>query len=1758
MKKISILAILFCFSFISYGQVTGVKYQIEVVDGTENYDCRLIIDAGSATTFPQRLQLISQFVIVVPTGTAFELLENFNPLLENETETGTEPIDWEIINSAISPAEQPESDYYAVAPVLTDPSSYNTLNAGNVVPLFRIHAGVDCNLDVRPLDNSLDETAIGTDDYTQGFTIGSTDQVYAGNELPSSFDADFLINDGAYTNCFGGCVTISPEVVCAPPVLSYQWSTGEITPEITVCPEITQTYAVTVSGPQGLIAFSSVSVAVVENIIYFDDVDFFCVGSSYFAFSEFGGDDWTSSDPSIASFDLNELFINGEGTVTISVTSESGGCVTELEITTSGAPEVGFEGPSMICVGRATNVFPSTGGTWTTDNTSIATVTNTGLVNAISPGTTYLQFTNMEGCTAITDMPLTVLSGPFIQNSGSDELCVGETTLMASLTVGTWESSSPLVATIDNSGLVTAISAGSATFTFTETGSSNQCSSTSSPITVNASPPVIITGPSTICIGEATTLSPTVGGTWISSDPSILSINNAGVAVGLDEGIATVMYQSTTTGCSSAVSSPITVSNCTITPALVCSQAEVICDIDLLNGFSGQMPSETSGGNQPVPLCFDPNSSADNISWIAFVAPAGDYDMIVTPFNCQGGMPGNAGAQIGIYTSCDFNESIYCNPICGYDPAVIGSGSFVPGEEYLLFIDGCTGTICEYEIQFEGDYISQCDGPCDDVTVDTPWAYVPAGEFDQEYNIVTYSTGTNLESENSRDHLVFYDYNTGNVYLKENNGNGFLDTERLLFNNEDHYANGVYQIYLEDIDNDGLTDIILAESNIVTTTGDIGDQISVYQNNDNYFFERKINEQVCGMEWPNNLKIADYDNDGMKDIFFVCADFIYDILWINNWDDTELTNFNNQTFCHVYTGDFNQDGFQDIALSDDIALINNGDRTFSNSQFLAIESECSTLNYFVEETNTILGPYFASKILDTGSLETAFCSDHYFGDDENEIFRANIYAPDRESIVIPQIEGFYAVDPNQECNFSIDGVEIPNVVARHNTKIDLTRNGCTDFLVIQGDQIFAWINPKQANKILGTAFIDENDNGTYDSNELPLRNVLVSISPGDFSILTDDDGNYAFSVAPGTYTLTANVNEGEWQESQLTINDIQINEPCNEGYNFGFVPDSGSIEMASISMVNSIARCDFETRFTITVENTGEEPIDGILGFVFDSETTFFSTDLVDPQVSGSSVVAEIGILAPFSPQTYKVTVKMPSGSSNLPLLDFEAILFSNTTGGVIAQYGYSDQLRCSYDPNDKREYPDREGEENFTLMDEDIEYTIRFQNNGNDTAFQVKIVDPLDPNIDPSSIRVVNSSHAVETCIEGTDLIFLFEDIFLVDSMTNYAGSQGFVTFRCNAKDGRAELTPVHNQADIIFDTNAPIVTNQTINTLVSELCTNKETLIEASICDGDTYDGQTEPGIYTTVFTLPFGCDSVVTLMLEVQEVTFAQQNIEVCAGSAVTINDIEYLIDDNTTIIDTTVSAAGCITNILTYEIEAVGDIFDVMDYMTFCIGEASSVNFGLDGTWISNDETVITVTENGSTATIGSGSTTLTYTDSGLGCMDDLEVTVFPDPTITSNGVDQICVTDSMFVIADTPGSWISSPADLATVTNSGFVLTVNPGIVEFIFTDSVTGCSSRLPVEIVSASDPLCIVGTYDLDKTLVKLYPNPASESIFIDTEELWESIRIYDTQGQTISHLKHQKTGRLELDVSQFSSGVYMIIFQDGDSSLTKMFVVR
>jgi uncharacterized repeat protein (TIGR01451 family) len=140
-----------------------------------------------------------------------------------------------------------------------------------------------------------------------------------------------------------------------------------------------------------------------------------------------------------------------------------------------------------------------------------------------------------------------------------------------------------------------------------------------------------------------------------------------------------------------------------------------------------------------------------------------------------------------------------------------------------------------------------------------------------------------------------------------------------------------------------------------------------------------------------------------------------------------------------------------------------------------------------------------------------------------------------------------------------------------------------------------------------------------------------------------------------------------------------------------------------------------------------------------------------------------------------------------------------------------------SYDPNIKEVSPKGIGATgNIPVATNELTYTIHFQNTGNAPAINVSVIDTLDSDILPSSLRILGTNHVLypEWMAPGV-VKFSFYNINLPDSTSNEPASHGFVRFSVKLNVALPVGTVIQNKASIYFDSNPAIVTNTAINTL-------------------------------------------------------------------------------------------------------------------------------------------------------------------------------------------------------------------------------------------------------------------------------------------------------------------------------------------------------
>jgi uncharacterized protein YjdB len=210
---------------------------------------------------------------------------------------------------------------------------------------------------------------------------------------------------------------------------------------------------------------------------------------------------WSSANPLIASVGSSSGVVTGvsAGVVTITYTDGSLGDAT-ADVTVNPTPVLSCTS-CAVCAGDSILISATiTGGTWSSSTPGVGTVDPvTGMVAGISGGTTTITYSLPTGCFATSEV--TVNPSPMLScgTSGMCALCADDSILIsATITGGTWSSSTPSVGTVDPvTGMVAGISGGVTTISYTlPTG----CYATSE-VTVNPAPTLFCVTGCSYCAG---------------------------------------------------------------------------------------------------------------------------------------------------------------------------------------------------------------------------------------------------------------------------------------------------------------------------------------------------------------------------------------------------------------------------------------------------------------------------------------------------------------------------------------------------------------------------------------------------------------------------------------------------------------------------------------------------------------------------------------------------------------------------------------------------------------------------------------------------------------------------------------------------------------------------------------------------------------------------------------------------------------------------------------------------------------------------------------------------------------------------------------------------------------------------------------------------------------------------------------------------------------------------------------------------------
>ncbi len=361
------------------------------------------------------------------------------------------------------------------------------------------------------------------------------------------------------------------------------------------------------------------------------------------------------------------------------------------------------------------------------------------------------------------------------------------------------------------------------------------------------------------------------------------------------------------------------------------------------------------------------------------------------------------------------------------------------------------------------------------------------------------------------------------------------------------------------------------------------------------------------------------------------------------------------------------------------------------------------------------------------------------------------------------------------------------------------------------------------NVITGALLFDNEGDGC-DTNDTVISNIKLNINDGAESGSTiSGTGLYNFYTQAGSYTITLDFENDHFTITPpfAEINFTEVDSLVTT-QNFCLTPN-GSHPDLDIVIVPFGARPGFDADYKIIYRNKGNQTLSGHIVFNYEEDVLdFVSANPSEDSSSSGTLTWNYTNLAPFQQREIFVTLNV-NGPMETPAVNIEDNLqFTATINPITGDdtpldnaFVLKETVVGSFDPNDitclegDSVNPDRIGEY--------LHYNINFENTGTAPATFIVVKDVIDTTqFDMATLQMLNASHPVQAKITGNKVEFRFDDINLGPE------GKGNVVFKIKTLNTLQTNDDVTQQADIFFDYNWPIQTNEA--TTVFEVLSRSE----------------------------------------------------------------------------------------------------------------------------------------------------------------------------------------------------------------------------------------------------------------------------------------------------------------------------------------------
>ena len=376
------------------------------------------------------------------------------------------------------------------------------------------------------------------------------------------------------------------------------------------------------------------------------------------------------------------------------------------------------------------------------------------------------------------------------------------------------------------------------------------------------------------------------------------------------------------------------------------------------------------------------------------------------------------------------------------------------------------------------------------------------------------------------------------------------------------------------------------------------------------------------------------------------------------------------------------------------------------------------------------------------------------------------------------------------------------------------------------------------NSIEGSVLLDTNNDGCTISDVVPTF-LRVNLSDGSTNgaAFVNNSGDYQFFVGAGNFTINPAFQNPSYFNSSPGSALINFPVADNSVAQQDFCITSNGVHPdLAITVSGQGARAGFDSAYQIVYTNNGNTTISGAVTLAFDDNLMDFAVAVPGVDVTAVGLLTwNYSNLVPFETRVVDVVFNINSPTDTPPVnaddvLQFLATIALPPGEETVADnnFQYNQTVVNSFDPN---QITCLQGEiVNPDLIGDYLHYNVDFENIGTADAINIVVKSLIDlTKFDISTLQPIYTSHPVDIKIDDNKLEFIFENINLPSSINNSIGGHGNVLFKIKTLPTLPVGTMVSNMANIYFDYNFPIETNEARTTFT--LLSTKDFTADASI---------------------------------------------------------------------------------------------------------------------------------------------------------------------------------------------------------------------------------------------------------------------------------------------------------------------------------------